>query len=85
MHAVAAAAGGRYLAIDIQRNVNGADAGSPHLVASVRLLAVARYLLTAVVTGLAAVSAYFPAQHWIPVVISVLAALGIHVMPTSKQ
>jgi hypothetical protein len=46
--------------------------------------AVARYILTAALAGLAAASQYYPDVHWIAIAIVVLGVLGIHVVPPAK-
>lgn len=49
------------------------------------LLTTARYALTVVLAGLTATYSYYPKEVWIPIAITALMTLGIHVVPTKGQ
>lgn len=44
-----------------------------------------RLITTGLITALAGIMTYYPHQAWIPVVIGVAGALGIHVIPSVTQ
>ncbi len=46
-------------------------------------LTIARYVVTAALGGLTAAYAYYPSVLWIPIAISVIGTLGIHVVPAA--
>ncbi len=49
------------------------------------MLAAARIAVTAATAGLGSAYVYYPHQVWIPVAMSVLTALGTHLVPSVGQ